>query len=170
MPELNFHVADLTPTGERQLLAEYGYAQLEQIPGAAEIMVVLATQLYRSPDEFEIPFPYPGSKVTLRFSATSNTSGIVTVRYNSDLASVSLLASGKDQNADHTTFEAFQLHLLRQLHDTGHEPSFALMEIKERPLVATVNFLSPPEQGPQLIVALADRCFAAVYFRRHGLA
>src|SRR5689334_7525110 len=103
LPELNFHVADLTPAGERQLLAEYGYAQLEQIPGAAEMMVVLATHLYRSPQEFEIPLPYPGSKVTLRFSATSDTTGIATVRCTGELASVSLLASGKDANADHTT-------------------------------------------------------------------
>jgi hypothetical protein len=94
----------------------------------------------------------------------------VTLRFEEQLASVSLLACGKDPDADHITLEAFQRHLLRELRDTSYEPGFDLMNIKERPLVATVNFSSPSTQTDQLSFALADRCFAAAYFRTQNLA
>ena len=38
-----------------------------------------------------------------------------------------------------------------------------------RPLVATINFQSPPDGPRQAVAALADRCFAASYFRYLGL-
>ncbi len=44
------------------------------------------------------------------------------------------------------------------------------MDLRERPLVATFPFESPAEAADQLLVALADRCFAAAYFRYLGLA
>jgi hypothetical protein len=44
------------------------------------------------------------------------------------------------------------------------------MDLKERPVVATINFASPQEQVDQLIAALSDRCFAASYFRYQNLA
>jgi hypothetical protein len=71
---------------------------------------------------------------------------------------------------DRLTLDVFQKHLLRELHDTGYEPSFALMDLKDRPLVATINFTAPPDPSDQFIVALTDRCFAAAYFRYHQLA
>ena len=165
-----FYVVDLSASGEKQLAAEYQYEQLERIPGAAELIVVFATHLYRDPQEFEIPMPHGCSHIKFRWLATSATGGIGTLRAKSELASLSLLASGKDPAGDRATFEAFQLHMLRQLHDTGYEPSFDLMNIKERPLVATINFVSPEDEAGQLVVALADRCFAAAYFRYQGLA
>jgi hypothetical protein len=82
---------------------------------------------------------------------------------------LSLLASGIDPEADRLTLDAFQKHLLRELRDTGFEPAFALMDLKQRPLVATINFKSPTEPADQLLTALADRCFAAAYFRKLGL-
>jgi hypothetical protein len=59
---------------------------------------------------------------------------------------------------------------LQELHDTGYEPAFDLVSLDQRPLVATINILSPPEPIDQMTIALADRCFAASYFRYHGLA
>jgi hypothetical protein len=56
------------------------------------------------------------------------------------------------------------------LHDTGVEPSFALMDLEQRPVVATINFKSPEEHADQLVAALSDRCFAASYFRYQNLA
>ena len=56
------------------------------------------------------------------------------------------------------------------MRDTRFEPAFALMDLEERPLVATIDFRPPPEQAEQIVAALADRCFAASYFRYHGLA
>jgi hypothetical protein len=44
------------------------------------------------------------------------------------------------------------------------------MDLTQRPLVATVGFASPPEPVRQLLIALADRCFAAAYFRYLQLA
>jgi hypothetical protein len=130
--------------------------------------VLLATQIYRSPQAFEIPLVR--QNVTFRWRAVADTAGIGTVRCAGELASISLLASGHDSDADAITLSAFQSHLLRQLHDSGIEPSFALMNLPERPLSATINFLSPPDEKDRLIVALADRCFAAAYFRSLQLA
>ena len=164
----NFTVADLTVNGDLQLKEIYDYASLEQIPLAAELIVLLATSIYRSPEEFEIQLVRQG--VTFRWKAVADTAGIGTVRCNGELASISLLASGQDADADAITLSAFQSHLLRQLHDSGIEPSFALMNLPERPLSATINFQSPPDENDRLIVALADRCFAAAYFRSLQLA
>ena len=167
-PSANFTVADLNAHGELQLKAEYDYASLEQIPAAAEIMVVLATALYRSPEEFEAKLWRPN--LLFRWRSSAATAGIATLRCQQELASLSLLATGIDPDADQITLGAFQSHLLHQLHDTGIEPAFALLNLPERPLVATVNFLSPPDEMDRFAVALADRCFAAVYFRYHHLA
>ncbi len=165
-----FTVADLNVRGELQGKAPYTYAHLEQIPGALDLIAHFATSLWRTPEEFEIPFPPPRRHIALRGRASAPTAGIATNRGGAELASVSLLACGVDRDADHITLEAFQRHLLRELRDTSYEPAFALMELSERPLVATINFAAPAEAADQMVVALADRCFAAAYFRTHDLA
>jgi hypothetical protein len=58
-PLRTFTVADLNVRGELQAKAEYTYATLEQIPGAIELITHFATALWRSPQEFELPFPPP---------------------------------------------------------------------------------------------------------------
>jgi hypothetical protein len=83
---------------------------------------------------------------------------------------VALLACGRNPDADRITIEAFQKHLVRELHDTGFEPAFGLMELQQRPLVAVMTFLEPEDQTDRLVLALSDRCFAAAYFRYHQLA
>jgi hypothetical protein len=106
----------------------------------------------------------------MRWLASAETAGIATLRNKGELTSLALLVSGQNVEADHLTLEAFQKHLLRELHGTAIEPSFALMEITQRPLVASVAFAAPKDQTQQLITALADRCFAAAYFRYLNLA
>jgi hypothetical protein len=165
-----FFVADLNARGELQLKAEYRYADLEQIPGAAELIGHFSGQLWQNSDEFEGPLPVPSSTMTFRWRSASPSSGIATLRAAGELSSVSLLASGVSQNTDNLTLETFQRHLLRELHDTGFEPAFALIELAERPLSATFNFKSPQAQIDRLVAALADRCFAAAYFRFQGLS
>jgi hypothetical protein len=165
-----FTIADLSARGELQLKAEYRYADLEQIPAAGELIGHFSGQLYRSPDQFEGPLPVPGCTLTFRWRSSSPSSGIATLRGGGELTSVSLLASGVSQSTDTLTLETFQLHLLRELHDTGFEPAFALVELLERPLAATFNFKSPDAEIDRLVAALADRCFAASYFRFQGLA
>ena len=165
-----FTVADLNARGELQLKAEYRYAELEQIPGAAELIGHFSGNIYRDPNEFEGPLPVPGTTLSFRWRSASASSGIATIRAGPELASVSLLASGVSENTDTLTLETFQRHLLRELHDTGFEPAFALVELRERPLSATFNFKTPDAQIDRLVTALADRCFAAAYFRFQGLA
>ena len=165
-----FTIADLNARGELQLKAEYRYADLEQLPGAADLIGHFSGQIWQSPEEFEGPLPVTGSTLTFRWRSASPTSGIATLRAAGELASVSLLVSGVSQTSDNLTLETFQLHLLRELHDTGYEPAFALVELAERPLAATFNFKSPEGQLDRIVTALADRCFAASYFRYVGLA
>lgn len=159
-----FFVADLNVRGELRSIEQYEYAQLEQIPGASDIIADLAGALWAAPKEFEKTLPHVHG-ITLRWWASAETAGIATVRCDAELISLSLLASGKNPEVDLITFHAFQSHLLRELRNTGFEPAFALMELAQRPIVATINFISPPDKDSQLVAALADRCFAASYFR-----
>jgi hypothetical protein len=167
--ERSFWVADVNVRGELELKAEYQYESLEQIPGAAELIGEFSGALWRSPKEFDQLLPLDGSRMTLRWQSTSPSTGMATLWQSEDLVSLSLLASGVDADADRITLEAFQHHLLTELRDTGIEPAFALLDLHERPLVATVNFQSPEGQVPQVAAALADRCFAASYFRYQQL-
>ena len=162
-----FLVADLNVQGELQLSEKYSYAALEQIPGAAQIIAGCSAALWRSPELFEIPLT---GKLVLRWSASAKTAGIMTIRHDAELMSLSLLATGIEPQADSITISTFQDRIIHELHDTGVEPAFALLDLKNRPLVATINFRSPPSADDQGVVALADRCFAAAYFRYHHLA
>jgi hypothetical protein len=153
-----------------ELLAEYRYAHLEQVPGAAELIGHFSGSLWRSPEEFEGPLPVEGSHLGFRWRSSSETAGVATLRDGADLISLSLLACGVDPERDTITLKAFQRHLLEELRDTGFEPAFALMDLKVRPLSATINFQSPTARVDQVVAALADRSFAAAYFRYHALA
>jgi hypothetical protein len=165
-----FFVADLSSGGELKAMTEYRYDQLEQVPGAADLITNFATTLYRWPEEFETNLGGGRSTMRFRWRASAETAGITTLRSNDELASLALLASGLNPDADRLTLEAFQTHLLRELHGTPFEPAFALLEIPQRPLVAVVPFRSPSDQTDQFLTALADRCFAAAYFRYLHLA
>jgi len=164
-----FHVADLSRTGDLVAEEAYGYAELEQVPGAAELITHFATNLYRSPEEFEVDLPRH-QQWSYRWCSSAPTAGIATLRQQAQLASLGLLASGLNSEADQITLAAFQQHLVQELRDTGFEPAFDLMQIKERPLVVSIPFLEPADPAEQMIVALADRCFAAAYFRYLNLA
>ena len=165
-----FIVADLNVKGELQLQAPYEYDQLQKIPGTVDLVATFANHLYATPEEFELDLPLSQSSLHFRWKSSAASAGIATLRSNGELASLSLLAAGLDAEADHITLDTFQRHLLRELRDTGYEPAFGLMDLKERPLIATINFKSPANPTDQLLTALADRCFAAAYFRMLGLA
>jgi hypothetical protein len=164
----SFTVADLDASGGLLMHEVYTYATLERVPGAIDIIAQTAGALYRSPEEFDVRLD--GSHLGLRWLATGDSSGIVTIRLNKDLASLSLVVCGVSTEQDSLTLEAFQRHLVSELHDTGYEPGFALVQIVERPLLATINFRSPADGLERMRLALADRCFGAAYFRTRGLA
>jgi hypothetical protein len=165
-----FYVADLSAQGELQQVTEYDYAALEQIPGALDVISRCSAEIWKTPAELEAPLS-DLKRTHLRWRSTASTAGIVTVRRSDgELVSVSLLAAGQNPAADATTLDAFQKHLVRQLRKTEFEPAFDLVHIKQRPLVATMTLASNCDGSEQMIEALADRCFAAAYFRYLGLA
>jgi hypothetical protein len=166
-----YHVADLTPQGEVRSVQEYDYATLALLPGCVDLIAACSGALYRSPESVDLPLGRDDDEgLALRWRASAPTAGILTIRAPDRLASVSILASGIRHEDDTITLQAFQRHLTQSLHDTGFEPAFGLVELRERPLVATVTFHSPKSETGRMIVALADRCFAASFFRYHGLA
>jgi hypothetical protein len=164
----SFFVADLDARGDLLMKEPYTYDALHQIPGAPEIIGQASGAVYRSPEEFEVRLD--GSRLHLRWRAVSDSSGIATVRLGQELASLSLLVCGRDTEADASTLVACQKHLLAELRDTGYEPGFGLVEVLERPLLATINLQSPQDAVERMRLALVDRCFAASYFRSQGLA
>jgi hypothetical protein len=159
-----FHVADLRASGELKATSAYEYEHLEQIPGASNLIADFSGSLYRSPEEFERPLNADGGMI-YRWRSNAPTCGTTTLRREGGLISFGLLASGLNRDADQITLETFQKHLLRELHGSPYEAAFDLMRISERPLLVTVGFQEPTARGDQLIAALADRCFAAAYFR-----
>jgi hypothetical protein len=176
-PRGSFLMADLDARGDLRFKADYRYDVLERVPGAADLLGRLSGLLWRSPDAFEEPISVglpdvadEGPGVTVRWRASAPSAGILTLRLAGRLLSVTLLACGLSAEQDEITLRAFQSHLLRELHDTGVEPSFDLLALAERPLAATINFAPPDDPAANRLTALADRCFAAAYFRYHGLA
>jgi hypothetical protein len=163
-------MADLDARGDLQLRAEYQYDALTQIPGAAELIGELSGLLWRSPDQFEQANLADIAGLSFRWRSSAASAGIATVRSDGQLVSVSLLVCGQLPEQDVSTLRAFQTHLLRELHDTGIEPSFDLLSLEDRPLAATINFQPPADPIARALAALADRCFAAAYFRYQGLA
>jgi hypothetical protein len=166
----NFGVADLNARGEAVHVAEYDYPHLEQLPGAADLIAHFAASIWRSPEGFELPLPSPRSHLLWRWRASAATAGIASLRDSGPIIAISFLATGLDPQADQLTLQSFQQHLVRELHDTGFEPAFDLTHLSQRPLLATFNLFDPPQADDLPTVALADRCFAAAYFRYHQLA
>lgn len=171
----SFWVADLSSTGEMLLKERYEYALLEQLPGAPDLISDLAGHLYRSPDGFERELA--AGTIRFRWVACSPTCGIISFRLKDrpgptgePLAAFGVLLSGYDAADDAVVCRAVQGRLVDELRDTGFEPGFDLIGLKERPLLASFD-CAPPVAPPQrATLALADRCFAAAYFRRLALA
>jgi hypothetical protein len=165
-----FTAIDLTPQCEVRLKAHYEYGLLEQINGASELIGECATEIWRSPESFERTLDGTGRRLSLRWAATAASAGILVAREGEKTLALSLLAGGLDRDADRVTLETFHKHVVRLLHNTGFEPAFDLLDLCERPLLATIGFYLPEKAADRRIFALADRCFAAAYFRRLGLA
>jgi hypothetical protein len=159
----------MTPQCEVRQKTHYEYQLLEQIPGAIDLIALFSSHIWRDPQEFEI-HGLEGGSLSLRWAASAESAGIATLRDPQQTLAISLLASGIDAESDTITLDAFQNHVVHELHDTGFEPSFDLIHLWQRPLVATVGLMLPAQEKDRRIFALADRCFAAAYFRRLGLA
>ncbi|HWE03697.1 MAG TPA: hypothetical protein VG326_14930 [Tepidisphaeraceae bacterium] len=168
--KLIFSVADFNSRGELRTKSQYTYADLQRIPGADELITHFSANLWRSPEEFETHVPGAAGALMLRWRASAPTAGVLTLRFQRELSSLSLLVTGLNPDADRLTLDAFQRHQLRELHDSGVEPAFHLMEVADRPLIATINFLDPGDSAVHYTAALFDRCFAASYFRYQQLA
>lgn len=164
-----YTVVDLTPQCEIRSQVLYEYTLLERIEGAAELIGLFSAEIWRNPEEFEV-IPEKGSKLVFRWRATSPSTGSATLRNAEQTLSLSLLASGVDSVSDEITLQALQKHAVAELRGTPFEPAFDLITLRARPLLVTVGLTVPKEASDRAIFALADRCFAAAYFRRLGLA
>jgi hypothetical protein len=162
-----FTVVDLTPQCEIRASAGYSYALLERIDGAPRLLGQLGGAIWATPQGFDLPLGSGG--LVLRWAATAEACGIATLRSAGQPLSVSVICSGTDPHADQTTLTTFQTHVCRELHDTQFEASFQVHQITTRPLLVTLGLFAPKQPADQAIFALADRCFAAAYFRRLGL-
>jgi hypothetical protein len=165
-----FNVADLTPQCEVQLKAVYQYELLEKVPGALELIGTFSGEIWRAPENFELTIEGALNGMVLRWTALAESAGIALIRDQNQPLSISLLVSGLNVEADRITLDAFQQYAVQQLRDTGYEPAFDLIDLQERPLLATIGLFVPERESDRKIFALADRCFAAAYFRRLGLA
>src|SRR5580658_4252856 len=160
----SFFVADLNPLGELREITEYDTSSLERISCAAALIRLCSKELAKNSDTFETPIT-PNGKTALRWRATGQGTGVLTVRSaDGELVSVSVLAA--TEQTDAATFMVLQQHLVRQLRQTRFEPAFDLMQIKQRPVLATITFTCPDEPDERMARALADRAFAAAYFRQ----
>ena len=166
----HFWVADLNAQRELHSKADYTYEDLEHLPRTADMIAGFSAATWKSPEVVDLEPILPATRISCRWRASAPTAGILSFRCSGQVASLSLLASGKDTEADRITLAVFQQHLLQELHDTGYEPAFDLVALTERPLVATFNLFSPAEPADQMAIAMADRCFAASYFRYQQLA
>jgi hypothetical protein len=165
-----FYVADLNTRGELRQVTDYDYLSLEQIPGASDLIARCSGAIWKSPDEMQVVLN-DELGTWIRWRSTAPSAGVATVRrLNGDLVSLSLLAAGLGPEAEATTLEVYQQHLVRELKQTPFEPAFDLLQIKQRPLLATVTFTDGATDSERMVEALADRCFAAAYFRYLRLA
>lgn len=166
----SYFVADLQATGDLIASTRYAYADLEQLPGCAELIGHLSGNLWRSPDAFDTELGDTPGLLSVRWWSTAPTSGLMTLRTQGEVVSITVLASGLSADADEVTIRALQQQLVGELHGTRHEASFALTDLRDRPLAATINIHSPQQRPLQALAAIADRCFAAAYFRYLRLA
>jgi hypothetical protein len=165
-----FTVVDLTPQCQIRQTTQYGYEVLERLEGAAELIGLCSGRLWASPDEFELALPQTEGRLNLRWRSSADSAGIATLRDADRTLSLSLLAGGQNPDADAITLQAFQQHAVHEFHGTAIEPSFDLIHVRERPLLATVGLFAPADVKDRLLFGLIDRCFAAAYFRKLGLA
>ena len=163
-----FHVYDLTAQGELQLSAKYSYEDLELLPGTADLIGHFSGRLYANPGEWQTNLsPTP---LKLRFFPPSSTSALATLSERDKTLSLSVLLTGINKDSDQLTINTVQSHLLRELHGTPFEASFSLLNLAERPMIASVHLALPESPDALPFFAVADRCLAAAYFRFHRLA
>ncbi|HEX8324873.1 MAG TPA: hypothetical protein VF595_13275 [Tepidisphaeraceae bacterium] len=148
----------------------YDYDTLQRVPGCVELIGHLAGLIWRMPDAFETDLVAVPERLELRWQSTAPTAGLMTLRWGVRVVSITVLASGLNPDADELTINALQQQLVHQLHGTEYEASFALRELTARPLAATLNITTPADPSLQSTAAVADRCFAAAYFRYLRLA
>ena len=125
-----FYVADLNAQGELREVTQYDYALLQQIPGAGDLISRFSKELEKKAEVLEIPLTDEGLAM-LRWRSTAASAGIATLRRSTgELVSLSLLLAGRDPNADTTTVDVLQKHLVRELRQTPFEPGFDLVHLQ----------------------------------------
>src|SRR2546423_9684002 len=94
-----FVVADLNARGEIRAQTDYSYEELEQIPGAGDLIAQFSTAIWRDPEEFESQLA-AATRLKLRWLAVAPTAGIAPLLHEHEPAPVSLLCPGNNPQAD----------------------------------------------------------------------
>lgn len=166
-----FWVIDLHPSGDVRSTERYTYALLQQIPSADDLITQIATELYRNPNGFEL---HVGTQraLLLRFAPISQSSAALTVRERSSSAvvSFSLMLTEAEPAHESISLDAFQKQVVRELHGTEHEASFAIRGLTQRPALISLSLHDPKNPADRAVAAVVDRCAAAAYFRYHHCA
>ena len=76
----HFWVADFNTRGELRSNMEYGYEDLERIPGASSLIAQFSSSLWRDPKEFETNLG--AGHLKFRWFASAETAGVATLRTN----------------------------------------------------------------------------------------
>lgn len=133
----------------------------------------IETALRASPDGFSILLPQTmGNPVTLCWRAASRTAGVVEFTLGRALAARSLVLCGVEKAAEREVLRAFN----KQARRWGNvwirygEGDPRIYSIKERPLMVTVFHVDKNDHERQLGVGIAQRAFAAAYFRFRFIA
>ena len=147
-----FIVADLNVRGELQLKASYEYEQLEQVPGAADLIAHPSSEKSGkalrnggSPDcglakptcicAGDPPPPPPAWRRLQR--------------RRPGFAEAGRLRDRRRGGSDHPGRRSSGI-FCASCATPAMKPAFGLMDLKERPLVATINFRSPSDPTDQL--------------------
>jgi hypothetical protein len=156
---------------------EYTGATLGQRRQAIDRLVPAGLQVSRQmladgEARFRRPLPVAGCRhIDLQWSEDPHGCAIATFYLGKDMLSNGVFLSGNDPR-----YEAGLLTNWRRLMDKHaaaaaaagkFQPAFASVEVVERPAVITVPWLTPPEQGEDVMtVAAATLYLAAAFFER----
>ena len=137
--------------------------------------VELITGLLRENDQTlhaDLPELFTGFPPTVSWTAWSPTAGELVVRCSRETLSRSLLLCGVDPGAERLALRRFNKEAPKRggwMRDEPDDPP-RILSVKERPLLMSIMLFD--KNAPSLFwcANLAQRCFAAAYFRRRFVA
>jgi hypothetical protein len=129
----------------------------------------LMDDLRQSPAGFETKLhdPRGGRPMLIRWRPHSQTAGTAEFWMNGTLAARSLLLCGVEKSAEWRALRQFNREAPRRWRTADDDPRAAprLLQLHERPLYASIIFLDKNDATRRVVLLIAQRAFAAAYFR-----